>query len=95
MYSGSYPNPYAGTAIDPNAPKPDPMTQPLPIVTPDTWLAREDRVRWVLENFTKGESAKLCRLLKDKYAHYDLRAIERQERESLEPKPAKRDARWP
>jgi hypothetical protein len=37
----------------------------------------------------------LCRLLKDKYAHYDLRAIERQERESLEPKPAKRDARWP
>jgi len=43
----------------------DPLTQPLPIAAPPTWVGREDRVRWCRENLTPGEQALIVKLSYD------------------------------
>ena len=54
--------PFAGIG---SASPADPMSAPLPVAPPATWTGREDRVAWVLRNFTAGELAKVYRLLHD------------------------------
>lgn len=87
-YSGAPP-------VPPETPPADPMTVPLPTEQPATWIGREDRVRWVLHHFTRGEKSKLKRMLDDELRHYDLRALERKERDELLAAQQKTVRRWP
>ena len=51
---------------------------------PPSWAGREERVEWVLHNFTKGEKAFLYRMLHAQGIHLaDCRALEDTEKKGL------------
>ena len=76
-----------GTPAPPpdDPPKIDPLTVPLSPEHPKTWTGREDRVRWVLHNFTPGEQHQLFRLLHDanRVRYSTAKGIEERERKAL------------
>jgi len=83
-YSGGYGGVGGIPPPVPPAPPQEPMTMPLPVDPPPTWPGREDRVRWILVNLTRGEKARLLPLLKDDLRHDDCRRVAKQEQDGLE-----------
>lgn len=93
-----FPGLYGGipSGAEPADAKPaDPKTLPLPVAPPADWQGREDRVAWVIANFTTGETAKLYRTLRDgmDFRNRNVFELESKERKALEAQPKKEV--WP